>query len=74
MIIELFLIFIAILLASLISNLSIYLYRRKKELDMAVVYATLIINGKKTINDVPALLKEQVIEVLLDLGLEELTR
>lgn len=39
---------------------------------MAVVYATLIINGKKTIDDVPALIREQVIEVLIDLGLEEL--
>lgn len=39
---------------------------------MAVVYATLIINGKKTIKDVPATIKDQVIEVLIDLGLEYL--
>lgn len=34
---------------------------------MAVVYATLIIKGKKTIDDVPARLREQVIEILNDL-------
>lgn len=40
---------------------------------MAVVYATLIINGKKDFKDVPARLKEQVRQVLEDLGLPELT-
>lgn len=40
---------------------------------MAVVYATLIINGKKDFRDVPARLKEQVRQVLEDLGLPELT-
>lgn len=39
---------------------------------MAVVYATLIINGKKQLSDVPALIKEQVKQVLIDLDLEEL--
>ena len=34
---------------------------------MAVVYATLIVKGKKTLEDVPALLKEQVRDILVDL-------
>lgn len=33
---------------------------------MAVVYATLIIKGKKNFADVPARLKEQVKEILID--------
>ena len=39
---------------------------------MAVVYATLIIKGKKTINDVPIRIREQVKQVLIDLDLPEL--
>ena len=31
---------------------------------MAVVYATLIIKGKKTLEQVPAMLREQVAEML----------
>lgn len=34
---------------------------------MAVVYATLIIKGVKTINDVPERIREQVKQVLIDL-------
>lgn len=34
---------------------------------MAVVYATLIVKGKKTIDQVPALIREQVEEILADL-------
>ena len=34
---------------------------------MAVVYATLIIKGKKTFADVPARIQEQVKQVLIDL-------
>ena len=37
---------------------------------MAVVYATLIVKGKKTLEDVPALLKEQVREILSALDAE----
>lgn len=40
--------------------------------DMAVVYATLIIKGKKTFAQVPDRLKEQVKEVLIDLDCEHL--
>lgn len=34
---------------------------------MAVVYATLIVKGKKTLNQVPAMLRDQVKEILADL-------
>ena len=37
---------------------------------MAVVYATLIIKGKKTIDQVPALLRKQVEEILKDCEIE----
>ena len=39
---------------------------------MAVVYATLIIKGKKTFSQVPASLKEQVRQILIDLDCEHL--
>lgn len=35
---------------------------------MAKVYANLIMKGKKTINDVPDDLKEEVIRILVDAG------
>lgn len=37
---------------------------RKEEDEMAAVYATLIIKGKKTIDQVPARLRKQVEEIL----------
>ena len=37
---------------------------RKEEDEMAVVYATLIIKGKKTIDQVPAQLREEVKKLL----------
>ena len=39
---------------------------------MAVIYATLIIKGKKTFAEVPAVLKDKVKEILIDSGMEEL--
>jgi len=39
---------------------------------MAVIYATLIVKGKKTFADVPEILKEQVKEILIDLEVPEL--
>lgn len=39
---------------------------------MAVIYATLIIKGKKEFADVPARIKEQVKQVLIDLECEDL--
>ena len=37
-----------------------------------VIYATLIIKGKKTFAEVPAVLKDKVKEILIDLELPEL--
>lgn len=39
---------------------------------MAVVYATLIVKGVKTFDQVPALIKERVKQVLIDLEVPEL--
>ena len=45
----------------------------RKEVDtMAVVYATLIIKGKKTIKQVPAVIVEKVKEILIEMDLPEL--
>lgn len=40
--------------------------------DMAIVYAVLIVKGKKTFADVPAKIQAQVREVLIDMELPEL--
>lgn len=40
---------------------------------MAVIYATLIVKGKKVFADVPERLKEQVRQILVDLEMPELT-
>ncbi len=40
--------------------------------DMAIVYALLIIKGKKVYSDVPAKLKEQVKDVLIDMEVPDL--
>ena len=45
---------------------------RKDVASMAVVYATLIIKGKKTFAEVPARIKEQVKQVLIDLDCGDL--
>ena len=39
---------------------------------MAVIYATLIVKGKKTIDQVPEKLRDQVREILTDLEVPEL--
>lgn len=41
---------------------------------MAVVYATLIVAGKKQFKEIPALIKDKVKQVLIDLDLEELAQ
>jgi hypothetical protein len=40
---------------------------RREVYVMAVLYATLIIKGKKTIDQVPSLIRKQVEEILADL-------
>ena len=42
------------------------------EQTMAIIYATLIIKGKKTFADVPEKIKDKVKEVLIDLDCSEL--
>ena len=45
----------------------------RKEVDtMAVIYATLIVKGRKTFRQVPDKIKDQVRQVLVDLECEEL--
>jgi hypothetical protein len=46
-------------------------FRKVAEI-MAIIYATLIIKGIKTISDVPARIRDQVKQVLIDLDLPEL--
>lgn len=53
-------------------NLIIKILFRKDVDKMAVVYATLIIKGKKTFADVPAVIQEQVKDVLIALDLGDL--
>lgn len=43
---------------------------RKEVYTMAIVYATLIVKGKKTLAQVPALIRPQVEEILADLEVE----
>lgn len=47
-------------------------FNLKEAKDMAVIYATLIIKGKKTIFDVPSVIRDQVKEILIDMDLPEL--
>lgn len=53
-------------------NLIIKILFGKDVEEMAVVYATLIIKGKKNFADVPERIKEQVKQVLIDLDCPEL--
>ena len=39
---------------------------------MAVIYASLIINKRRTFSSVPGILKQQVADILIDLGVVEL--
>ena len=48
------------------------IFKRKDVQNMAIIYATLIVNGAKTFADVPEILKEQVKQVLTDLEMPEL--
>ena len=53
-------------------NLILLLFFRKDVKGMAVVYATLIVKGKKKYADVPERIKEQVKQVLIDLDCADL--
>lgn len=56
----------------MIFNLIIKILFRKEIEEMAVIYATLIIKGKKTFADVPTKIQDKVKEVLIDLDCPEL--
>lgn len=54
------------------TNFIINLMSRKEKRIMAVIYATLIVKGKRTFASVPKTLKEAVREILIDLELDHL--
>ena len=56
----------------MLHQLIIKILFRKDVNEMAVIYATLIIKGKKTFADVPDKIKDKVKEVLIDLDCPEL--
>lgn len=53
-------------------NIILRFARKEVRMVMAVIYATLIVKGKKTFAQVPDLLKPQVKQILIDLELPEL--
>lgn len=53
-------------------NFILKIFFRKEVALMAVIYATLIVKGKKAFADVPAVIKEKVREILIDLEVPEL--
>ena len=58
----------------MIKRLLFFIYTKiMKEVDgVAVIYATLIVKGKKTIADLPERIREQVKDILVDLDVPEL--
>ena len=53
-------------------NFLTWLYARKDENMMAMIWAQQIMLGKKTYAQVPRLLKDKVRDILIDSGCEEL--
>ena len=53
-------------------RLLLFLLLRKEVETMAIIYATLIVKGKKTYAQVPEKIKPQVKRVLIDLECEDL--
>jgi hypothetical protein len=53
-------------------RLLLFLLLRKEVETMAIIYATLIVKGKKTYAQVPEKIKPQVKQVLIDLECEDL--
>ena len=53
-------------------NILTWLYARKGEDMMAMIWAQQIMLGKRTFAQVPRLLKDKVMEILIDSGCEEL--
>ena len=59
-------------MVTLLTYLIIYFQRKEGKEMMAMLWAQQIMLGKKTYDQVPRLLKEQVKEILTDSGMEEL--
>lgn len=59
-------------MSNLLTNIIIFFMRKEGKEMMAMLWAQQIMLGKKTYDQVPRLLKEQVGEVLIDSGMEEL--
>ncbi len=55
----------------MVINFILKVFFRKEVHIMAVIYATLIVKGKKTFAQVPAVIKEQVKQILIDLEVPE---
>lgn len=53
-------------------GIRLFILNRREVEKMAVIYVALIIKGKRTFESVPATLKQQVKELLIDLELESL--
>ena len=53
-------------------RLLLFLLLRKEVETMSIIYATLIVKGKKTYAQVPEKIKPQVKQVLIDLECEDL--
>lgn len=60
-------------MVTLLTYLIIFFQRKEGKEMMAMLWAQQIMLGKKTYEQVPRLLKEQVKEILTDSGMEELT-
>lgn len=57
----------------MLKRLIIHLIFKKEEIEMiAMLWTQRILNGKKTYDQVPRLLKEQVKELLIESGYEDL--
>lgn len=61
-------------MVTLLTYLIIYFQRKEGKEMMAMLWAQQIMLGKKTYDQVPRLLKEQVKEILTDSGMEELAK
>ena len=55
---------------SVLRELMLKILLRKEVNVMAVVYATLIIKGRKTIDQVPAIIRDEVKQIMKDLEVE----
>ncbi len=60
-------------MVTLLTYLIIFFQRKEGKEMMAMLWAQQIMLGKKTYTQVPRLLKEQVKEILIDSGMEEIT-